>query len=522
MSWPLHEGWVLRMKQGRADNIWNFLGRNLPTAALVCGGIMGLLLALVSWIYLAEQTAPFAFAVLYLTVGLAVAAAVVFLCRIVPAGNEVRFCICLALAAFAVRGLFVLLIPAEPVSDFQIMYDAACELARGNNIMNGSGYFQWWSYQSAFVAWMALWIRLFGVGVGFFQGMNCLCGAGCTVLVYALARRLASPQGARAAGILYLLYPGSVFLAPVLTNQHLSELLLLAALYIAAGEKDDLRARVFRGGAAGLLLALSNAIRPSAVVAVAAVLAWLILEAFRWKELGRRGLLPIATGALAIVAVCFLAGEGLSLLFRVTELNRNGLVNNVPQWKFILGLNTESGGAFSWTDNDAVFAYDQLAQIQEAARQLLKERLADLTPNQLFALFLRKIKAMWGNFEPIWWAITQNVTDSYAARGQTELLIWWQSKLERLSNGIYITNSLLIAVGCIRAAWKKEKGREAALLLTLTALAYFCVHLLIEIQERYRTLLFAVALPLAAIGADWLGTLAGRLLTHWKEKRKEI
>ena len=510
------------MRQSRIDNMWAFLGGFPPAAALVCGGIMGLLFASVSWIYLAGQTAPFAFAALYPAAGLAVAAAVIFLCRIVPVRNGIRFCVCLAAAAFAVRGLFVLLIPAEPVSDFQIMYDAACELARGNNIMNDSDYFQWWPYQSAFVAWMALWIRLFGVGVGFFQVMNCLCGAGCAVLVYALAGRFASPQGARAAGVLYLLYPGSVFLAPVLTNQHLSELLLLAALYIVTGGKDEFRTRAFRGGAAGLLLALSNAIRPSAVVVVLAVLVLLILELFRWKELGRSGLLAAAAEAVAIAAVYFLTGEGLSLLFRDTGLNRYGLVNNVPQWKFSLGLNQESSGGYSGADADRVFAAGSVAQIQETARQLLKERLADLTPDRLFALFLRKIRAMWGEFEPIWWAVTQNVTDGYAARGQMELLIWWQSKFERLSSGIYIADSLLIAAGCIRAAMKEEKGRDAALLLTLAALAYFCAHLFIEVQARYRTLLFAVVIPLAAIGTDWLGSLAGRPLKRRKEKRKEI
>lgn len=501
--------------------MWAFSGRFLPAAALVCGGIMGLWIALVNWNCLAEQTAPAVFAGVYLTAGLAVAAAVVFLCRIVPAGNGVRFCICLAAAAFAVRGLFVLLIPAEPVSDFQILYDAACELARGNNVMNGSNYFQWWSYQSAFVAWMALWIRLFGADVFFFQMTNCLCGAGCAVLVYALARRFASPQGARAAGVLYLLYPGSVVLAPVLTNQHLSELLLLAALYVVTGGEDLIKTRLLRGAAAGVLLALSNAVRPSAVVAAAAVLAALLLTLLRWKELGRSGLLAAAAGALSAAAVYFLVTRGASWLVQATGLNRYGLGNNVPQWKFILGLNGESGGMFNWSDSEAVFLHDGLAQIQEAAQRLLEERLSELSPGRLLDLFQRKVKTMWGDFEPASWAITQNVADGYAARGQAELLEWWHSKLERLSSGILIANSLLAAAGCIRAAWKKEKGREAVLLLALTALAYFCAHLLIEVQSRYRTLLFAVAMPLTAIGADWLGSLAGRLLKRRKEKRKE-
>ena len=500
---------------------WDLTGRFLTTAALICGGVMGLLIVCANLLNLAENISPKGL-IFYPAAGICMVLAAVVLCRMVPAKSGVRFCVCLAAAAFAVRWLMVMVAPAQPVSDFQIMYDAACGLARGNNVMNDSYYFHRWPYQSAFVAWMALWIRLFGADVFFFQMTNCLCGAGTAVLVYGLARRFASPQGARAAGVLYLLYPGSVLLAPVLTNQHLSELLLLAALYLAAGEGKDLRRDLGQKAAAGLLLALSNAVRPSAVVAVLGSAAVLLLTLFRWKELGRAELLSAAAGTLTVIGVYFLVGEGLSWLVRVTELNRNGLVSNVPQWKFILGLNQETAGEYSQADADIVFASDQLNEIQAAAGRLLKERLAALTPGRLLALFWEKIKGMWGDFEPVLWAFTQDVTDLYAARGQGEALAWALGKFERIAGGLCIAGSLLIAAGCVRAALETERGREVALLLTLTALAYFCVHLFIEIQTRYRTLLFAVAMPLAAIGADGLGSLAGRLLARWKEKRKEI
>lgn len=497
------------------------MGKYLPAAALMCGGVMGLLIALVSGLYLAVETEPAVFAAVYLAAGLAAAAAVVFLCRTVPVGSEVRFCIILAAAAFAVRALFVLLIPTEPVSDFGILYGAAQQLAGGNNILNDTPYFQWWAYQSGFVAWMALWIKLFGADVFFFQMTNCLFGAGCAVLVYALARRFASVRGARAAGMLYLIYPGSVILAPVLTNQHLSELLLLAALYVVTGGEDRVKTRLLRGVAAGALLALSSAVRPAAVVAAAGALAVLVLTLFRWKELGRRGLLTAGLGTLSVIAVYFLASGGLSWLVRAAGLNRYGLESNVPQWKFILGLNLESGGEYSPADESVVFIYDRMDRIQEAARLLLKERLSGLSPVRLLKLFLRKIRTMWGTFEPTYWAVTQNVSDAYAARGGLEALTWWQNKLERVFSGICIADSLLIAAGSFRAALREERGRDTVLLLTLTALAYFCVHLLIEVQPRYRTALFAVAMPLAAIGADRAAEWCGRFLKCRKEKRKE-
>lgn len=224
---------------------------------------------------------------------------------------------------------------------------------------------------------------------------------------------------------------------------------------------------------------------------------------------------------MAAVAVYILATRGMSWLVQVTGINQNGLTNQVPMWKFVLGLNAESKGGWNAADDAVVFAADQLAENQAAARRLLEERLAELPPGRLLALFWEKIKGMWGDFEATHWTFTAGVTETYAARGQAGILSWTLPKAVRLASGFAIANCLLVAAGCIRAALKKERCREAVLLLTLTALAYFCVHLFIENQRRYRTLLFAVVLPLTAIGADWLAESCGRLWVRLREKRKE-
>ncbi len=495
------------MEQLKRKGAWGGAGGALSAAALICGGIMCLVIVMASAWNLFEQTTPVAFALLYLAAGLALTLGTAALCRLVPAKSEARFCVCLAAAVFALRWLMVLLAPTRPESDFAVLFSAARELAGGNNVMNGTPYFQWWAYQSGFVAWMAVWIRLFHADVFFFQMMNCLCGAVSAVLVYGLARRFASSRGARAAGMLYLLYPGSLLLTPVLTNQHLSEVLLLAGLYIASGGEGRLKDRLLRGLGAGALLALSDVIRPAAVVAVLGALAVLLLSMLRWRELGRDGVAAAAAGTLCLLAAYFAVTRGLSWLTAVSGLNQYGLTNQVPSWKFALGLNMDTGGAYSQADADLVFASPDPAAAEQAAWALLSERLAGSTLLSLPDLFSRKIDNMWGGFEPTLWTFTSGVTGAYAARGLGEALQWWLDKAVRLASGIYIGENLLIAAGCVRAAWRQERGRGTALLLTLTALAYFCAHLLIEIQSRYRTLLFAVCLPLAALGADWLAEL---------------
>ena len=451
---------------------------------------------------LIRETAPGWMVLAYLALGGAAAAALVWLGGLGSRCRERTFCLALLLCALLVRCVWAVLVDTRPQSDFGNLYSAAVQLAQGVNVMNDKQYFQWWPYQTGFVAWMALLIRLFGDSVVVLKVSNALCSSLSVVLVYLLARRFASRQGAGGAAQLYLFYPGTWLLTPVLTNQHLSECLLLAALYVYTVPAEGWRKKLPLAAGAGLLLALSNVSRPSAVVAVlaiAAALALRLLEGGGARACGRA--LAVALLAVAVYAA---VGAGLSGLVRVTGLNRGGLGNCVPEWKFVLGLNQETKGRYSAQDAQTVFGSDDP---REAARRLIRERL-DCPPGELLELMERKSARMWGGFEELVWTFTQNVTDRLEADGvDTDRLF---SRCQRGMAGAYAWIFLLTALGGVGAALGPGRRSLGARLLALTALAYFCAHLLIEAQARYRSLMLAAAVPLAALGLDWLRDLARR------------
>jgi len=119
--------------------------------------------------------------------------------------NETRHALCMLAVAFVIRYLFIRLIDTQPESDFALLYKAAKELAAGNNTLNSSPYFSTWAYQSGYVLFLAFFIRFFGAGLFFFKVMNCLLSTVTVLLVYLLARRMASAQGARSRLDLYAL-----------------------------------------------------------------------------------------------------------------------------------------------------------------------------------------------------------------------------------------------------------------------------------------------------------------------------
>ena len=486
-------------------------GRRLVPAAvkgliLFAFAAMGLLIAAASAYMLLANTHPKAFFLVYACVpALCMLGAAVLLPERNP-GPRVFLALLFA-AALVLKGVVALTVTPQLESDFYLLHYAAEQLAQGNNILNDTAYFQLWSYQSFFVALLAGAIKLFGATPVTFRLMNVFFSALTNLLVYGLARRFASERASRLAALLFLLYPGTYFLIPLLTNQHLSECLLLAAFWVCTAPARSTARRLWLNGAGGVLLALSNAVRPMGVVAAMAMCACLVLQLLEWlgdrsRSLGAR-LLP----GLCFLAAYFLCGKLLSGLVIWTGLNHYGLSNQAPEWKFILGLNQESLGRYS--DADAAAVFGQGVDQRQALEQLVKERMSISLPD-LLKLMVQKIRIMWGGFEDASWILTPRYLDELEQQGLKELVLYVVDKLQRLGSGCYIAMGLINAGGALSALRQRKPLPETQRLLMLTALAYFCAHLFIEIQVRYRSTMTVLLIVLAASGFDWLHELAGR------------
>ena len=243
----------------------------------------------------------------------------------------------------------ILVFGAQPVQDFKTMYDAACQMARGSGDYLQNEYFYNWAYQTGFTAYEALVIRLFGEGLLPLQLLNALWMAGTGCLVYGIARRFLPETGAMTASLLYALYPAPYFLAAVLTNQHIAVFFYYLGFWLLVRRE---RLSPLRGVLAGVCLSLGNVMRPLGAVIVLALLCWAAVRMLRWKGPGvlREG------GLLLAAAVAYYAsGELFNWLVRATGLNPEGLANHLPLWKFVLGFNLESGGAWNQADYDAYY-----------------------------------------------------------------------------------------------------------------------------------------------------------------------
>ena len=399
----------------------------------------------------------------------------------------------LFLVRFALALVFILWLKSQPVQDFDTMYRAAVQLARGDHGYLQDTYFFNWAYQSAFVAYEALVIRLFGGGLLPLQLLNALWMAGTAVLVYRIAARVAGEKAAVAVGVLYALYPAPLFLAGVLTNQHLSVFLLYAGIYVLMSGKGLTWPRA---AGAGALIALGNAVRPIGIIPLLACVIWLVLRAAEGRS--RKALLHGA----ATAASYFLCGIVLSALIVGSGINPNGLANNQPMWKFVVGLNQETNGQWNRADYERfiVPSADDPAGTDEAMRQEVAERLA-VGPGKLAGLALRKSTAMWAGYEDLYWGFGHLDPDGEAVPG-----VSWNSLqllLAHAEKGLYLLAFALAFAGIVYRLTRRERV-GADLILVLLLCGYYAVHLMVEVQVRYRYFLMPCVFVLGAMAlTDW-------------------
>jgi 4-amino-4-deoxy-L-arabinose transferase-like glycosyltransferase len=388
----------------------------------------------------------------------------------------------LLLLTISIRLVWVFLVPTLPVSDFQDMYAGALEAASGNAAFGHNEYFTRWVYQFGFTMYEALVIKLFGPQLIALKLFNVLFQAGTALLVYRSAALAFNETSGRIAGLLYAVYVPHIMMGSVLTNQHISTFFFTLAFYL-------LIRRRFTGAyvwlAVGLCLGIGHLMRPLGSFFVVGFVAYVVL--FRLvPAIREREWAALAVRTAGVLAVFWIVQHGASAALTQSGIAEHPLGNREPYWKFMVGLNPETNGGWSYEDDMYALRYPAGEERNQAELALLKERLKN--GSEVAELFVRKAKAMWGDEDsaPLW--------SLYGVDG--EGLKPLLTRIERIE---YVLMALFGLIAMTVIAFRG--GSSEACLYLLLLLGYAALHIVIEIQTRYRFDIFPCIFVLQSFGA---------------------
>ena len=365
-----------------------------------------------------------------------------------------------------------------PVSDFLLMYEAAKKAAMGDFSFASSGYFLRWGYQLGFTLYQALIIKIFGEHLIVLKLFNVLFSMGTAVLMYHLAKKIFNEWCGKVAVLLYTFYIPNILYCSVLTNQHISTFLFFLALYILINKGLD---RKYHWIIIGILLSLGNLMRPLGSFFLLGIFVYICI--FNIWPIRNKHSFEFAKKFVGILVVYLVVQKIASMGLIHAGITETPLANNDPYWKFVVGLNYDSKGRWNLADDKYVGQFEMGQERNAAELSLIQERLSN--KSKLLELFMDKFKIFWGvaDASQYWAFIDLNEPE----------LRQLSTKYERI---MYIVLTLFITL----ILFHIKKYNPFLSLFLILILGYACVHLIVEIQPRYRFDILPIFFLLGSFG----------------------
>ncbi|AEY65357.1 membrane protein [Clostridium sp. BNL1100] len=421
------------------------------------------------------------------------------------------FAILLFIMAFCLKGFVAVRYNAIPQSDFKLIYNAAIKFAQGDFSFSNTKYFSLWSYQTGIVLYYGFLLKL-GCNIIGLKICNCLFIAGVNVLIYLISEKLVGDKYTRFISVIYLFYPATFFLCSVLTNQHVSNFFILLGIYLYVFRKTNTLGNTVL---AAVMIAIGNAFRPQGIVVVAAFVIWAMIELLN-KNTDKKIKIKTAAGILGFVTVYMLLGKGMSMATQISGVNQNGMDNNFPLYKIVVGLNPDTTGCYSNEDAIKLISIkDSTARNQESLK-IIKERLSDR--EKIKDLMIQKHKKMWVKMDDsIDWGFKYINQSSISLLGKHIVYENFKIRILKLEKIFYCFIFFMAAIG-VFAEIKKSHYAKGFIPILLITLANFGVYTIIEIQFRYRDFQMIFIFILAASGVRYLAFLLKNSLELWHNR----
>lgn len=408
-----------------------------------------------------------------------------------------RFVALLLAVGLGLRIAWVVGIDSPIVSDFEVMYRSALQGASGDYSFANREYYVRWGYQLGFTLYQSWALSLFGNHALVLECLNCVYQTVTVYLVYRMAALLFGEFGGRAAGVLYALYLPNVLLCSILTNQHLSVLLFALGCYW--GLKYRASRRVYPVMAVALCFALAHLIRPLGSVFLLCFVVCLALS--EWRASGSAGdrARMLIRKSICLAAVYFLVLQAANLALIGSGIANRPMENREPYWKFVVGLNSESYGLWNEADARYVMQYPLGEERDRAELALIKERIRD--PVKLAGLFVRKYTMMWGGEDS---AVEWSLAGLNLPLRERALTVIERCQYILIAFFGMLTGLQSLRIRRRQSAVEEAKDQAVAPILPLLILwGYASLHLLIEIQIRYRFDILPYFIVLSGAGARY-------------------
>ena len=417
-------------------------------------------------------------------------------CTFISINKKIKyFPIILFITSVLIRVIAILILNFPQLTDFSILLDAAKSFAKGNFDFQNTSYFSTWAYQTGFVIYEGIILKIFN-NIFILKFLNVLYSSSLAVFIYLFGKKICTEKSARLASLLYIIYPFSIYTNSLLANHHIATFLSYLGIFFLLKENKKLKDYII----AGILISFGNVMRPEGIIIV---FSFILFELFRLKK---ETLLKTVKYVFLFLVAYLAIGFSSSLIIQQTGINSQGLKNNNPLWKFVLGFNHETCGYYS--ENDVVYLEDKDQELE-----IIKERVS-VSPAKMGKLLVCKIDKFW---------LQNDIESKNSIYTEKEFNILGNhikfKSIEKLVVGFNNLLYLLTIFTCILGIIYNYKKiiTSNSFFFVILMMVTFGVYLLIEIQPRYAYFIQVSIFILSTYGYEVLLNKIKRMRLPWKD-----
>ncbi len=396
-----------------------------------------------------------------------------------------HFGLILFAVSLIIRLIFIMIANFEQVYDFKTLLEASKMFAKGDYSFNTWYHFHTWGYQTAFVIYQGVLLKLFN-SIFILKLLNVIYSSLIVVIVYKLGLKISkNEKSSRIVSMLYMIFPFYLFLNSVLLNSHLATLLSYIGIFFLLKEEPKYKDYLF----GGILIALGNLIRPEGIIIVLTVIIYKLIT------LKKENIKKIIISLLIFLSSYFILCNGASFLVKVSNINPSGLQNKDPLWKFLLGFNYESCGYY--VEDDARFQVSKEIEMNEIKRRALED------PIRTGKLMVCKVDRFW---------LSSGLEDEMGSFNDKSFnILGINIKFSRIKDMAIILNKginiIILTLMLLGLFINRKNIKNEVLFLLIMILITFGIYLFIEIQPRYLYFVHVSVFALATLGINYIQEL---------------
>lgn len=375
-----------------------------------------------------------------------------------------------------------------------------------------TNYFYFYNFQTGFVMYLALVIKIFGSHLIFLKIFEILFMSLTNVFVYKIASKVYTKKIGIISSIIYSLLFFNIAGSSVINNQHFSTLLIILSIYFFIKDKW------FYYILSGTLVGIANIIRPSSIIILIAFcgfLLWkLLINNFKNWKVFLLGFLLIALSTFSTMKI-----------FDYTLLNLNivptsTLSSNAKYFKFVLGIH--GNGIYNMPTENAekTQVYFDLQELN-FDYELYNNKCRNFIVNQ-FTQNTRETLVYIKDKMLVFAGKEDNQIDfsgSIIQNSKSYIFIKYYGYVQYFLLIVFSLLTVIINVKESKFYNTKNNLYQTQILFEIIFILYFCAHLLIEVQPRYR---YDQYLMLAFIASPSIYLLFSIISSKHNKKDKEV